>query len=163
MPVLYSMRMFGIDLNVRRQRSLAGRCAFVAVGVVMSLWAALSNFHGQPDFVGNYQFDVKSTKAWLSRLLEYMWFAWNAVVPLTMIEMATLFKWPPLRDSMRQLEDSVGFIQDPQAFHRSLRAVSLTLNVSFVLSVSQTTISTLNLTLIIIIFVIFRSVSRKLY
>ena len=127
-PIIYGMRVFGIDLNM----SLPVNCfRLFALVSFASLMALNCSSYPQMSDEPIDKTSAKSTMVWLDFLKPFTWFIFNIGFLLAMLEMATLFKWKPLWDTLKRLDNNM------RTFHWQLRKLSAVLTIFFIILASQ--------------------------
>ena len=121
-PIIYSMQMMGIDLNLSTTRTKFRQCGFIVLGLAIQIDILVSIFI----FKGERKIpiDFKSTIGWLEFLEEYLYSVWNVLFPLVLFEMMTLIKWKSLWKTMMELEQFMNF---RVTFYSQLRKVCIIL------------------------------------
>ena len=121
-PIIYPLRIFGVDLQVARLRRSNNwrRRAFVLLGISVSILIISRNVFEIFQSRKRWK-NWKSTARCLDRIIEYTVAIRNIVVSLVMLEMVSLFKWEATRKKMRKLER---FVPIPAALTIKLRRVS---------------------------------------
>lgn len=118
-PIVYSLRIFGIDLvRTAQSPSHYRRWGFVSLAMLITTVVMSSTLLRTPESL-----NMASTKSWSDVLVEKAMMTRNVSLPLAMLQMATLSKWKPLRSKMHHVEKLVRF---PATFHRKLLQVSAT-------------------------------------
>ena len=121
-PIIFSMQMMGIDLNLSTTPSKFRQCGFIVLGLAFQIYILVSIFIFKGE--RKYPIDFKSTIGWLEFLEEYLYSVWNVLFPLVVFEMMTLIKWKSLWKTMMELEQFMNF---QATFYRQLRKVCILL------------------------------------
>ena len=131
-PIVYSMRIFGIDLTPESPHWKLRRWGFVLLGVFNVVFITLSTL--LKNRVSMTWLKLTSTMSWSDVLVEHAVVARNILLSLGMLEMISLSKWKPLCEKMRQLEK---FTSCPAALHTNLLRVSTASIASVLLLVNE--------------------------
>ena len=121
-PIIYSMQMMGIDLNLSTTRSKFRQFGFIVLGLAIQIYILVSVFVFKGERITPKEF--KSTIRWLEFLEVYVYSVWNVLFPLVVFEMMTLIKWKSLWKTMMALEQFMNF---QATFYRQLRKVCILL------------------------------------
>ena len=127
-PIIYVMRMMGIELNVLEKHSMFRRIALLLFGVSIFLCTETAFF---------YQIHFAVEKAKLNTLDKTLKFQLNVggiifiAYPIVAFSSA-LFKWKPVWKKLRKMEED---LRCPPAFYRKQRQVLIALLTPFLISV----------------------------
>ena len=136
-PILQSIRVFGIELNVSVERSNFRRYASTVWAVIIfssmesSLYRDI-NHHPNLFASGNHSIKFNSTRAWLDILLKYEWVLWDIFFPL-IIFWTYAVKWKALWKKATKLQELMNY---EISFHQQLRLYTLTIAVVSITTVS---------------------------
>ena len=120
-PVLHSMRIFGVDLNVGRPPSTLRRMVSSVLVILGSIPIISLMFLG---LRAEWKFEkLKTSDNWFRLILANLWCVVTLLVQLV-VQPTVLFKWRPVWNQMVKVEQ---FVKFPLSSYRQLRRVSLTL------------------------------------
>ena len=130
-PIFYSMRVFGIDLQVAHRRSALRRWGFVLLATAISfscISTSVAHFLRSPPLN-----KIKSTEIYVWNLYYHLIYTKIVIKSVAMLEMATLCKWKSLWQKMRKLEK---FMRFSVAFKTKLRKISFISTVVVIFTVT---------------------------
>ena len=137
-PILQSIRVFGIELNVSVKRSNFRRYALTVWAVIIfismesSLYNELTNNDQNLFASDNHSIKCGSTRAWLDLLMMYEWVLWGIFFPL-IIFWTYAMKWKALWKKATKLQELMNY---EISFHQQLRLYTLTITVVSITAVS---------------------------
>ena len=119
-PIIYTMRIFGIDLDLTRQRSVACRRAFLVFGVSSLLCLLALNLMFYCLFPDMFELEQGLNTKYIYIFIHVL----STVVCHMLIEvlvfMMVCLKWRSLWKKMEEIERVLGF---PAHFHNQIRKV----------------------------------------
>jgi len=136
-PILQSIRVFGIELNVSVERSNFRRYALTvwAVIIFISLESSLYymiHYWENPFETGSNSTGRNSTRTWLNHILKCLRLQWGFFFPPIIFWTYTV-KWKELWKKARKLQKLMNY---EISFHKQLRLYTLIITVVFITGVS---------------------------